>query len=248
MDKVDRTTTESPTLDWDTLCINPHDSEWQIGYEQGKMAAQQESYNNGYQVGQTTAISYGMEVGFIKGLLSVLEPLIETTMQRQQQSTATNASTDDTSTPVVIPNAIRAQKTLQSLRALVDQFPSPNDAFTNVSTKPQHLQADDAHTSAGQNEEIDNDDNQSPSSETQTLRHDLQRIRARFKLLCAQLRPLLPANFSLQQVLDQAQTEGDDLINDNSQHDDQNPSFSSSTNVDNQAKTKALAAAAEAEW
>ena len=58
---------------WDNLCLNPHERELEEGRRQGREAGLKAGYREGYALGRTNAIEYGMEVGFIRGVVNYLK-------------------------------------------------------------------------------------------------------------------------------------------------------------------------------
>lgn len=145
---------------WDALCINPHKSALQEGRDQGEKDGLLSGYQEGYVLGKTTAIEYGMEVGFVRGAVGAL-------LDKK------------------LPN--KTQKTLKELTVLLDEFPDSDSMFQN----PQSVRTHDL-------------DDTEQEDRTSAL-HNLQRIRARFKLLTAQLGM---SNLSLKHLMDEAAAGG----------------------------------------
>jgi hypothetical protein len=125
------------------------------------------------------ALSYGIEVGFVRGVLSLL--------QRDLQLMVTDEDKLE-----------RIKKSLLSLQAALDDFPTPDDVL--ISATPQvreekttpdaSLPIDYKGKKVQRSNKID---------ETLDILNKMQRIRARFKLLTVQLQ--VPS-LSLKHVFD----------------------------------------------
>jgi hypothetical protein len=63
---------ESNEVTWDNLCFNPHRQIHEEGRERGIKDGLISGYHEGYTIGRTTAISNGMEIGFIQGVVLFL--------------------------------------------------------------------------------------------------------------------------------------------------------------------------------
>ena len=171
---------------WDNLCINPHQLEHEEGRRQGRDDGLQAGFRQGFRLGQTTALEYGMEIGFIHGVLTALE---HNNDEQQQTSTADEKTQ-------------RIQRSLISLRNALEEFPGPEEVFHEQATHPGRAAMNDQTN-------IDNYDSEQYSLPVDDADADssldvagkMQRISARFKLLTVQLG--IP-NFSLKQVMDKA--------------------------------------------
>jgi hypothetical protein len=151
-------TTSKSDVSWDDICVNPHQAYLDEGQQEGSRSGAEAGFHEGYESGRTMAIEYGMELGFIKGVVGALRGM-----------------------PDVLSNE-RVSKTIQDLLLLLDSFPSPDDVFRETDQPLGEITND--------NEDAVDD-----------IRNDIQRIKARFKLLTAQLG--MP-HFSLKQVMDDA--------------------------------------------
>jgi hypothetical protein len=99
---------------WDRLCIDPFRSELEEGRVQGKEDGERAGFRQGYRLGNLTAIEYGMEIGFARGVLKAIEDL--------------HRDADDD----------RIRHSVQKLRAALDEFPGPEEVFQkqNDAAKP----------------------------------------------------------------------------------------------------------------
>ena len=148
---------------WDEICVNPHQSNMELGRMEGREAGLRAGFNDGFALGRTKGIEFGMELGFIRGFLNTVEIKVRT-------------SQDD---------AARNERLLQrvdGLRRAIDEFPGPDIMFANTMN-------DDAND--------EKNDSESASKATDIV-GSMQRIRAKFKVLTAQLK--IP-HFSLMQVM-----------------------------------------------
>jgi Essential protein Yae1, N terminal len=182
------------TLDeaWDILCIDPHQAAHEEGRRQGREDGLQAGFHEGYELGRTTALDYGMEIGFIRGVVAALEQ--HQLLQQQQDVSISDVRSE------------RILKSLASLRKALDDFPGPNEVFRERATGQFERAVMEDHTN------IDNDSEKYPVVEEEEDDEDtvdssldvvgkMQRIRARFKLLTVQLG--IP-QFSLKSVMDEA--------------------------------------------
>ena len=96
---------------WEDVCLSPYEYSQEEGRAQGRQEGSLAGFDQGYSLGQTTALSYGMEIGFMRGVVVVLEERM-----KQQQ----NHKMGD-----------RIDKSLQNLQAALDDFPSPEALHSN---------------------------------------------------------------------------------------------------------------------
>lgn len=97
--------TESFDDAWDRLCIDPFQSAFEEGRAQGKDDGERAGFREGYKLGSVTAIEYGMEIGFARGVINAIEKL--------------NCDTEDD----------RIRQSVQKLRTAIDDFPGPEQIF-----------------------------------------------------------------------------------------------------------------------
>jgi hypothetical protein len=169
---------------WDALSVDPHGLDFQQGLKDGQAAGLQEGYQLGHAMGRTTAIDVGLELGFVQGTLSAL------------------LNHDGSSSSVTTSLSERAQKTITELSLMIDAFPGVDQVFQEQVRERNGLVA--------VNDENNNDDSeQTPhADDTPSVRIEIQRIRAKFKLLTVQLGC---PHFSLKQVMDDAAKSEDDV-------------------------------------
>jgi hypothetical protein len=149
---------------WEDACLSPYETSQEEGRVQGRRDSAIAGMNQGYEWGQTTALSYGMEVGFMRGVVAVLE-------NRENKHEIGEG---------------RVAKALQSLRAALDDFPSPDVLFSNT------LASDLKHRFESYG---------NIATEETDVSRKFERAQTRFKLLIIQLG--LP-NLTLQRIMEDA--------------------------------------------
>ena len=168
---------------WDSICVHPHADYLEEGRRQGRQAGLEAGWDEGYALGRTTAMDYGMELGFMRG---VVVAAAKTTLTTSSSSSSSSSE--------------RVQKSLQELRSALDDFPGAEESLrfnhqesanNLLSVKTSLLLSHDGGSKTS------NDD----SEPLVDIRGQLQRIRARFKLFMVQLG--MP-HFSLKQLMDDA--------------------------------------------
>ncbi|GKY98772.1 hypothetical protein MPSEU_000833400 [Mayamaea pseudoterrestris] len=169
--KKEETDADDP---WDTLCIDPHASYLEQGRMEGSQAGRDSGYQAGYDMGRVTAVDVGLELGFIQGIVSSL------TAGNGDASSSSSSSTTMSQ---------RAERTIRELQDLISDFPTVDQVFREQERERQRELAD---------EEVD--DSERPS-DSRSVRVEIQRIRAKFKLLTVQLGC---PHLSLKQVMDDA--------------------------------------------
>jgi hypothetical protein len=155
---------------WDDLCLNPHSDQQQNGRTQGQYDGSISGYYEGYNIGLTTALSHGMEIGFIHGVLSSLK-----------EHDLSTIVTDDE-------KLLRAQKSIQSLEKLLDEFPAPEDIIHDV------MNVTSTTTTLHHDANVDGNGN----SSTIDIANHMQQIQARFKIVMVQIGL---SNVSLKQLM-----------------------------------------------
>jgi hypothetical protein len=178
----DSATTTTAIDPWDAL-TDPHEEHLQNGREEGKQTGLETGFKMGYDLGRTTAIDVGMELGFIRGAMSTIG--------------SSNEISD------------RAQKTIRELNQLIDTFPGVDEMFREQ--EQERLLGQSA--SDENNDVVEEEDSEethrttgtrTPNEGAVNIRTEIQRIRAKFKLLTVQIGC---PHFSLKQVMDTAAEE-----------------------------------------
>ena len=170
---------------WDAIGFHPHEACIAEGRVQGREAGRQAGYDEGWKLGQTTALEYGMELGFMQGVVECL--------QLQLQQTQKQGGDEDDDDGLRNSKTTKALKTCRDLQIDLDRFPRADAIFQ------QRAQEDDDEEDVEQDDsEQQSNNNKNNDSKDENVRQLLQRIRARFRLLMVQLK--MP-RVSLQEAL-----------------------------------------------
>ena len=178
--------------DWMDRCLDePHQSALEQGQNEGQEAGRLVGFRDGRKLGQTKAIEFGLELGWMRGVLAVLSS--------SESSTAeVNGTTADKL------RSEKVQRTILTLkRSLDEDFPSPDELFRNHDRKSQgngDLVAISPQPNEGQDdsEGTNTGDSLDGSMGPIDIMKQMQLIRARFKLLAVQLGH---PHFSFQQLM-----------------------------------------------
>jgi hypothetical protein len=166
---------------WDAICVNPHEQFVMQGRQEGRDAGLLAGYTDGRQMGRVTAMDYGMELGFFRGVIRAM----------QQQNGSDRHE--------------RAWKTQNELTELLDRFPGPTDMFQSKIQSARITQSKGHASGIDHIEALDEGSGEQNENPIDVL-SAIQRIRARFKLFTTQLG--MP-NFSLRQAMDAMEKRGD---------------------------------------
>lgn len=165
---------------WDNICANPFDSSIEEGRRQGASAGLRAGYNEGYHLGKMKAVEIGFELGFIRGFMNSIDKNIPSVTEKSRKD--------------------RIQKGLVGLEQAVNDFPSPEEMF-HILTKgiaDQDVENVDEEERIVEKLESEADFVESLQEEAPgdalgqsrvvDVTRELQRIRAKFKLLLVQLK------------------------------------------------------------
>ena len=168
-----------------------HQVALQRGEQEGMEAGRIVGYNDGRKLGQIKGIDYGIELGWMRGVVSTLSK-VSSSSAAQQESTH---GEDDNNNDILI-NKLRSEKvqrTMNTLQRSLDvDFPTCDQLFSGKNSK---VMLDDQHHHHGDDDKYENDDDNDSeyvvddesSSNSVDIMKQMQLIRARFKLLMAQL-------------------------------------------------------------
>ena len=173
------------SLDFEDLCLDPYQAHFDIGHREGSTAGLKAGYDEGRQLGQQKAVEVGIELGYMRGVAEAIRqdalPSVE----------APSVSSSDVSTACGDEDVTRRKmekkigKSLNELLSMIDAFPSPDEIFHQSTT------GDDQALAIGGG--LDGKEDDSEQIEIQScgpvdISGRMQRIRAKFKLLCVQLK------------------------------------------------------------
>jgi hypothetical protein len=184
---------------WEDICVNPHQAELEEGQRQGQADGRRAGYQEGYRLGSITALDYGVELGFVQG---VLQELVRHIPDRS------NSIGHDGHLLFAAEKRDKIVKSISILQTCLDEFPSSDAIFQ--SSQNGAAQAHTQHITASDNQ-ADQESNDTSTSSTMAsldVAAKMQSIRARFKLLLVQLGL---SHLSLPQIMNAAATIG--LVN-----------------------------------
>jgi hypothetical protein len=176
---------------WDDICVNPHQAALEEGQRQGHADGQRAGYQEGHRLGSITALEYGVELGFVQGVLQELVRHIPD-VSKDGHSWFAAEKRD------------KIVKSMTVLQTCLDEFPDSDAVFQRSNIGAAHTQ----HLDASDNQEDQESNDTSAASSTTTsldVAAKMQSIRARFKLLMVQLGL---AQLSLSQIMNVASTIG----------------------------------------
>lgn len=175
------------SLDFEDLCLDPYQAHFNIGRREGSAAGLQAGYDDGRKLGQQKAVEVGIELGYMRGVAEAIRQDVIPSVD------AANVSSldDDTSCGDEEVDATRRKmdkkvgKSLNELLSMIDAFPSPDEIFHQSTTGDGQAVSGDGG--------LDGEEDDSEKIETQSggpvdISGRMQRIRAKFKLLCVQLK------------------------------------------------------------
>ena len=177
---TDTTSNPQGGLDWEDICLDPHHFSSEEGRAQGRQAGALAGFREGRALGQTKALEFGVEVGFYCGVVAALK--------------GSNSWEDNASN--------RVKKSLAQLQKALDDFPSSDQIFSSNRNSDDILYSTNSQIphEANKSDLENHSDDENPTK--LDILHEMQRIRARFKLLMVQLGN---PQFSLKQVFDDSQ-------------------------------------------
>ena len=194
------------SLDFEDLCLDPFQTNFDNGHREGSEAGRQAGYNEGRKLGQQKAIEVGIELGYMRGVAEAI---------RQSMVTPSSVSSDDKNldtnddADATIRKVEKIGKSADELLSMIDAFPSPDEIFQqatdDVSEEKKQSSHDDGEDSNAE-ESGDSEQSKAQSSGPVDISGRIQRIRAKFKLLCVQLK--MP-EISLSRVMEEAKRNAD---------------------------------------
>lgn len=150
---------------WEQLGWNPFQDSLEMGRREGQERGAATGRYEGYLLGRTTAVEYGMELGFWRGCVPILEQWYLLGGQQQQEQKQQQNQRE------------RIVKLFDDLKRDLQSFPDVDNLLRNVSTSPSTLtprQQDREELNRGDDPQIN-------------VMERMQRIRCRFKVLTQRL-------------------------------------------------------------
>lgn len=186
------------SLDFEGLCLDPFQANFDDGHREGSEAGLQAGYNEGRKLGQQKAVEVGIELGYMRGVAEAFW---------QSMGTPSLASSDDEKidgTGATLRKMEKIGKSANELLSMIDAFPSPDEIFQQATDdvseekqQPSHGDGEDSNAE----ESGDSEQSKAQSGGPVDISGRMQRIRAKFKLLCVQLK--MP-EISLTRVMEEA--------------------------------------------
>jgi hypothetical protein len=156
---------------WEDFDANPFDGSYSQGQENGRIDGQEAGYRDGYAIGRTTALNYGLEIGYIHGLLNELQHYFSTQAHSDDKITIHQSRRD------------RIGRSIDNLRLALDEFPTASEMMVSSKGKV------DRNTSIHDGFKDKPNDLEATADDDMDVDAKMQCIRARFKLLRVQIDP-----------------------------------------------------------
>ena len=181
--------------------LDPYETTFQRGKEDGRQAALQAGYNDGYQLGKLKSLEIGVELGYMSSICTMMLHKIEknddqtskddgnivfNSTQLRSQDLAT---TDDNKTMNLEKTILeRKRKRIHDLLKAIEEFPKPETIFSRKDKAQE------------ENQSGDNENNYMGESDIVST---MQRLRAKFKAILVQHNM---SHLRLKDVMDKANT------------------------------------------
>ena len=189
------------SLDFEDLCLDPFQANFDDGHREGSEAGLQAGYNEGRKLGQQKAVEVGIELGYMRGVAEAIRQSIVTSISASSDD-KNLGETDDTG--ATLRKMEKIGKSANELLSMIDAFPSPDEIFQQATDdvseekqQPSHGDGEDSNAE----ESGDSEQSKAQSGGPVDISGRMQRIRAKFKLLCVQLK--MP-EISLSRVMEEA--------------------------------------------
>ncbi len=184
----------SPETNFEDLCLDPYQSNFDSGRNEGHAAGLKAGHDEGRKLGHQKGLEVGIELGYMHG--------VATTIQTEVLPTMAQEAEDDSNS---IRRMQKIEKSIDELIEAIDGFPSPDEIFRREEIPTSSGVVEYDHVDVLRN---DSEGTQTAAAiETNGKAVDIsgrmQRIRAKFKLLCVQLK--VP-ELSLTKVMDDAKS------------------------------------------
>ena len=176
------------SLDFEDLCLDPYQDHFDIGRREGSAAGLQAGYDEGRKLGQQKAVEVGIELGYMRGVAEAIRQDVLSSVDAANVSSLDDNTLrgDEGADATRRKMEKKIGKSLNELLSMIDAFPSPDEIFHQSTTRGD----DQAISSDGG---LDGEEDDSEQLETQSggpvdISGRMQRIRAKFKLLCVHLK------------------------------------------------------------
>ena len=176
-------------MNFEDLCLDPYQSNFDSGRREGTAAGLKAGYDEGRKLGHQKGLEVGIELGYMRGVAKTLQDEMLPTMKCGEEESS------DAQRRVK-----KIEKSFNELISAIDQFPSPDEIFHSANSR-----LDEDTTSNDEAERQFHDDSEVTYNKEKTgavdITSEMQRIRAKFKLLTVQLKI---QELSLTKVMEEA--------------------------------------------
>ena len=178
------------SLDFEDLCLDPFKVNFDDGCREGREAGLNAGYNEGRKLGQQKAIEVGIELGYMRGVAEAIRQSIVTPNLSNSVSPGDKNLDAKDGTDATLRKMEKIGKSTDELLSMIDAFPSPDEIFqqaTDDVSGEKHLSHDDGEDSSAKRSG-DSEQSKAQGGGPVDISGRMQRIRAKFKLLCVQLK------------------------------------------------------------
>ena len=164
---------------WDNVAFDPHTVALAQGRHHGRRAGRAAGFRQGYATGRTTALEYSVELGFMRSFVTTYQ-------QCSSGCCFVDIRDDDKKDDNDQDHHHRRrlqQQSMQQLMTALDAFPTPAQVFRNVHDNNNNDCNAKGDVDQEENPNVKKDDGKDPVTDVAA---QMQRIRARFKLLLVQ--------------------------------------------------------------
>jgi hypothetical protein len=187
------------SLDFEDACLNPYQANFDDGHREGSEAGLEAGYNEGRKLGQQKAIEVGIELGYMRGVAEAVGQDMTSSLAPSENDNDLGMSGDAGATCRKVD---KIRKSVDELLSMIDAFPSPDEIFHQAPGEGEES-VDQLSSDKGSlnDDEGDSEHAKTRASGPVDISGRMQRIRAKFKLLCVQLK--MP-EVSLTKVMEEA--------------------------------------------
>mmetsp|Transcript_28097 Transcript_28097/g.81222 ORF Transcript_28097/g.81222 Transcript_28097/m.81222 type:complete len:217 (+) Transcript_28097:84-734(+) len=172
------------SLDFEDLCLDPYQANFDKGHREGSAAGLQAGYGEGRKLGQQKAVEVGIELGYMRGVAEAIRQDVLGSFDAAAAPSDDNNSCTSDEADATRRRVEKVGKSLDELLSMIDAFPSPDEIFHKATGNDQRLSSDDVLN----DEEDDSERIVEQIGGPVDISGRMQRIRAKFKLLCVQLK------------------------------------------------------------
>ena len=192
---------QNMSLNFEDLCLDPFQANFDDGHREGSEAGLLAGYNEGRKLGQQKAVEVGIELGYMRGVAEAIIRQSIVTPNAAALGVKVLGADDDAG--AALRKIEKIKKSADELLSMIDAFPSPDEIFQQAiddGSEEKQLSHDEGDDSNAE-ENGDSEEIKGQSGGPVDISGRMQRIRAKFKLLCVQLK--MP-EISLSRVMEDA--------------------------------------------